>query len=331
MPNVLSQEEIDALLEGLSDGKIETKVVSTPPEGIVTYDLASQDRIIRGRMPTLEMTNEKFARIFRGTLSSILRKVVNVSTMSTDMLKFAEFMKTLPVPTSIHLFKMNPLRGNAIFIVESKVIFALVDLMFGGSGTSQYKVEGREFTPIENNLIKKIVLSALSDLENSWSSLADISISYMRSEINPQFAQIVPPTEVVVVINYELEIEYTTGIVSICIPYASLEPVKEKLLTGYQSESMEVDMIWQTRFKNYLLTADVDLVVQLGSTKISGRELLNLQEGDVIRLDQFADDPLTAFVEGVAKYKVFPGHRKGNMAGKIHDLIKKEDIEYGTK
>jgi len=148
MPNVLSQEEIDALLEGISDGKIETEVVSAPPEGIVTYDLTSQDRIIRGRMPTLEMTNEKFARLFRGTLSSVLRKVVNVTTMSTDMLKFGEFMKTLSVPTSMHLFKINPLRGNAIFIVESKVSFALVDLMFGGSGRSQYKIEGREFTPI---------------------------------------------------------------------------------------------------------------------------------------------------------------------------------------
>src|SRR3989337_1332153 len=153
MPNILTQEEVDALLRVISGGESETEVKDHhDPSEITTYDLTSQDKIIRGRMPTLEMTNEKFARMFRTTLSAMLRKVVGVGTMSTNMIKFGEFLNTLPVPTSLHLFRMDPMRGSAIFIMESKIIFTLVDIIFGGTGTTLYKVEGREFTPIENNL-----------------------------------------------------------------------------------------------------------------------------------------------------------------------------------
>ncbi len=332
MANILSQEEVDALLRGISGGEVETEVLDhAVSEGVITYDLTSQDRIIRGRMPTLEMLNEKFSRIFRGTMSSTIRKVVNISAMSTDMLKFGEFMKTLPLPTSMHIFKIDPLRGSALFVFESKIIFTLVDLLFGGSGTAPYKVEGREFTPIENNLIKKIVLSALSDLEAAWKALIDLKITYMRSEINPQFAQIVPPTDVVIVINYEIELEYTTGVMSICIPYSSLEPVREKLQAGYQSENMEVDKIWATKFKDYLMHADLEILVELGKTEISGKDLLNLQKGDVIRLNQFSSDPLTVFVEGIPKYRVEPGYHKGNVAGRITELIPKEGMNYGSE
>ena len=219
MSNILSQEEVDALLRGISGGAVETEAdVYHDPGEIMSYDLTSQDRIIRGRMPTLEMTNEKFARMFRTTLSSLLRKVIAVTAVSADMIKFGEFLKTLPVPTSLHLFRMEPMRGNAIFVVESKIIFTLVDIIFGGTGIEAFKIEGREFTAIENNLIKKVVLSALTDLEKCWKSLIDLKITYQRAEINPQFVQIVPPTDVVIVMNFEIEVEYTSGVISICIP-----------------------------------------------------------------------------------------------------------------
>jgi flagellar motor switch protein FliM len=260
-----------------------------------------------------------------------MRRVVSVTTMSTGMLKFGEFMKTLPVPASMHLFKMDPLRGSALVIFESKIIFTLVDLLFGGSGTAAYKVEAREFTPIENNLIKKIVLRALADLEVAWKTLLDLKITYLRSEVNPQFAQIVPPTDVVIVINFEMELEYTTGVMSICIPYSSLEPIRKKLQAGYQSENMEVDKVWAGRFKDYLMLAGLDIAVELGKAEITGKDLLNLQKGDVIRLNQFATDPLTVFVEGIAKYRVEPGYHKGNMAGRITELITKEGVNYGTE
>jgi flagellar motor switch protein FliM len=154
--NILSQEEVDALLRGISGGEVETELDDFQDESdVVTYDLASQDRIIRGRMPTLEMTNEKFARMFRGTLTSMLRKVTTVTATSTSMIKFGEYLKSIPVPTSMHLFKLEPLRGTALIIVESKIIFMLVDIIFGGSGKNAFKIEGREFTAIETSIIKK--------------------------------------------------------------------------------------------------------------------------------------------------------------------------------
>lgn len=333
MTNILSQEEVDALLRGISGGEIETeKDEYHEPGAVATYDLTSQDRIIRGRMPTLEMTNEKYARTFRATLSSILRKIITISAVSADMIKFGEFLKTLPVPTSLHLFRMDPMRGNAIFVMEPKIIFTLVDIIFGGTGTEMFKIEGREFTAIENNLIKKIVLSALEDLEQCWRPLIDLTVTYQRAEINPQFVQIVPPTDVVVVMNFEVEVEYTTGVISICIPYSMLEPIKEKLSAGFQSEQLEVDRGWTNRFKNGLIKSYVEIMVEMGKVSILGRDIANLKIGDVIQLEQYATDPLDIFVEGVLKYKGYPGVYKGNQAMQISQIVTgKEELEYGTE
>jgi len=333
MTNILSQEEVDALLRGISGGDIETETEEYhEPGAIIPYDLTSQDRIIRGRMPTLEMTNEKYARTFRATLSSILRKVISVTAVSADMIKFGEFLKTLPVPTSLHLFRMDPMRGNAIFVVESKIIFTLVDIIFGGTGTEAFKIEGREFTAIENNLIKRVVLSALADLEKCWKPLIDLTITYQRAEINPQFVQIVPPTDVVIVMNFEVEVEYTSGVISICIPYSMLEPIKEKLSAGFQSEQLEVDRGWSNRFKTGLMRSYVDIMVELGRVSIMGKDIVNLKKGDVIQLDHYASDPLDVYIEGITKYKGFPGLFKGNQAVQISEVITgKEDMEYGTE
>jgi flagellar motor switch protein FliM len=333
MSHILSQDEVDALLRGITGGDIETEIEEIrDPSEIISYDLTSQDRIIRGRMPTLEMTNEKFARMFRTTLSSILRKVVSVSAVSVDMIKFGEFLKTLPVPTSLHLFKMDPMRGSAIVVVESKIIFTLVDILFGGSGKEGFKIEGREFTPIENNLIKKIVENALQDLEKAWKALIDVKISYQRSEINPQFVQIVPPTDVVVVANFEVEIEYSSGIISLCIPYSMLEPIRDKLQAGFQSEQMEVDKAWINRFRRSLISSKVDLLVELGHAELDAREVINLKKGDVIPLEQYATDPLEVYVEGVAKYKAYPGIYKGSQAVQICEVISsKEGMDYGSE
>ena len=178
MSNILSQEEVDVLLKGLSGGEIDTdRTELGEPGDVLPYDLTSQDRIIRGRMPTFEMTTEKFARLFRLSLSSLLRRVVGVSALSVEMMKFGEFLKTLPVPTSLQIFRMEPLRGSAIFVVESKVIFSLVDILFGGSGQSSFKIEGREFTAIENRLIKRVVLSALADFEKAWKAIIELKVS----------------------------------------------------------------------------------------------------------------------------------------------------------
>jgi flagellar motor switch protein FliM len=283
-------------------------------------------------MPTFEMTTEKFARLFRLSLSSLLRRVVGVTALSVEMMKFGEFLKTLPVPTSLHIFRMEPLRGSAIFVVESKVIFALVDILFGGSGQSSFKIEGREFTAIENRLIKRAVLSALADFEKAWKAILDVKISHQRSEINPQFAHIVPLTDVVVVVHFEIEMEFSSGIVSVCIPYSMLEPVREKLQAGFQSDALEVDREWVNRFKDGLMSSKVELIVELGRSEVSGKEIVDLKEGDVIMLDRYRVDPLDIFVEGVQKLTAFPGVYKGSSAIQIAGTIQgKEARYYGTE
>jgi flagellar motor switch protein FliM len=333
MSNILSQEEIDVLLKGLSGGEIETdRTEQREPGDVLPYDLTSQDRIIRGRMPTFEMMTERFARLYRLSLSSLLRRVVGVSALSVEMMKFGEFLKTLPVPTSLHIFRMEPLRGSAIFVVESKVIFSLVDILFGGSGQSSFKIEGREFTAIENRLIKRAVLSALTDFEKSWKAILDVKISHQRSEINPQFAHIVPLTDVVVVVHFEIEMEFSSGIVSVCIPYSMLEPVREKLHAGFQSDALEVDSVWANRFREGLMSSRVELIVELGRSEVSGKEIVDLKKGDVIMLDRYRVDPLDIFVEGVQKLTAFPGVYKGNSAIQIAGTIQgKEARYYGTE
>ena len=334
MANILTQEEVDALLRGISGGEIETDLIKEPSDigEAMAYDLTSQDRIIRGRMPTLEMVNERFSRLFRTSLSSLLRKVVSFTTISIEMIKFGDFLKTLPVPTSLHLFKMEPLKGSAIFVVESKVIFTLVDIFFGGSGRDPYRVEGRDFSAIETNLIKRVILSALADLEKAWQNLIACKMSYQRSETNPQFAQIVPPTDVVVLINYEVEMEFASGTISLCIPYSLLEPVREKLQAGFQSDTLEVDMVWAQRFKENLMASRVEVLVELGRAEVTAKDVVDLQKGDVILLDQFAADPLKIFVEGILKFGGSPGVHKGNQAIKIVELNNKKEVhQYGAE
>jgi len=331
--NILTQEEVDALLRGISGGEIETESSDFhDPSEIMTYDLTSQDRIIRGRMPTLEMTNEKFVRMFRSTLSSMLRKITSVSAISTDMIKFGEFLKMIPVPTSMHLFKIEPLRGSALIVVESKIIFMLVDIIFGGTGKNSFKIEGREFTAIENNIIKKVVMSALGDIEKAWQSLINLKTTYLRSEINPQFVQLVPPTDVVIVCNFEIEVEYSSGIISLCIPYSTLEPLRDRLQAGYQSEHFEVDKNWINRFKTELFASKIDVTARLGNAQVHAGEIIHLKKGDVIPLDQFATDPLHMYIEGVLKFKGRPVIYKGNQAIQVtHIISTNEVIDDGTE
>ncbi len=325
MNKILTQEEVDALLRGISGGEIETEMEELrDPSDVVPYDLTSQDRIIRGRMPTLEMINEKYARLLRTTLSSLLRKVTSVSAISVNMVKFGEFLKTLPVPTSMHLFRMEPLRGTSLFVVEAKVIFMLVDILFGGSGRDMFKVEGREFTAIENNIIRRVVLNALAELEKAWRGLIELKMEYQRSEVNPQFVYIVSPTDVVVVVNFEVEVEYSSGMITLCIPYATLEPLREKLQAGFQSEQLEVDKGLVERFRKNILQAEVDLVVELGTTQIAAGDVVNFQIGDIIPLDQYAADPVRIFVEGVNKFDGYAGIYRGSQAVQITQIIRQE-------
>jgi len=318
MAKILTQDEVDALLKGMGGGEVETETDNSGnDEGITPYDLTNQDRIIRGRMPTLEIINDRFARFFRQTMSTALRKVIDISAFSIDMIKFGEFMRALPVPTSLHIFKADPLRGHAIMVIETKLVFNLVDSFFGGSGRGYIKVEGRDFTPIESRLIAKIIKMALEDLEKAWNPVHPLTLSYVRGETNPQFASVVAPTEVVIVIKFEVELEQTVGTLIICLPYSTIEPIRSKLYAGFQSDQLEVDTAWINRFIERVREAEVNMMVELGRTMVTGEDIMNLAIGDVIMLTHDVREPLEVKVEGVPKFKVFAGSSRGQKAVRV--------------
>jgi flagellar motor switch protein FliM len=318
MSKILSQDEVDTLLRGLTGGEVEAdSEILEDDSGIVAFDLSNQDRIIRGRMPVMEIINDRFARLATNALANSMRKRVDVNPISIDMSKFGDFMRSLPVPTSINIFKLDPLRGNAILVVDSRLVFALVENFFGGAG-SQPKVEGRDFTPIEQAIIQKVVKIALANLEEAWRPVHEVHVELIRSEINPQFAAIVPPSDVVVVVTFEVELENAIGSMIACLPYATIEPIRSKLYASFQSERLEVDHAWISRFKERLMETPVEVVVEFGKTQLSGRQLLSLKEGDIILLDTDAEDLLKAEVQGVRKFWGIPGNVKSNKAFQVH-------------
>jgi flagellar motor switch protein FliM len=325
MNKILNQDEVDALLRGLSGGEIEVEDDISADEGdIVAFDLANQDRIIRGRMPVLEIINDRFSRLSSNSLANSVRKRVDVNPISIDMSKFGDFMRSLPVPTSINIFKIEPLRGNAILVVDTRLVFALVENFFGGAG-SQPKVEGRDFTPIEQRIIDTVVRVLLTNLEDSWRPVHEVNIELVRSEINPQFASIVPPSDVVVVISFEVELENSIGSMLIALPYATIEPIRSKLYAAFQSERLEVDHAWISRFRDRLMETPVNMNVTLGNCELSGRQLLDLDVGDIILLDADEDDMLKAEVQGVLKFYGRPGVVKGN---KAFQIFKEEETHF---
>ncbi len=321
MSKVLSQDEIDALLKGVQSGDVETESQKDDGGGIKAYDLTSQERIVRGRMPGLEMINERFSRLFRNSISSIIMKFVDVSIQSVEMTKFSEFMKTIPLPSSINIFKMEPLRGYALFVIEAPMVFALVDFFFGGTAAPYEKSEGRYFTPIEQRVIKKVVDLILHDLSTSWQGITPIQPELVGTEMNPHFVSIVTPTEVVIRIEIHLEVENFTGKLYLCIPYSMVEPVKEQLYSGIQADKLDVNERWLSRLEDILLDSSITVVAEVGRTELTIGDLLNLEVGDVIHLGKSVTDKLLVSVEGVPKFKGVPGLSKGNQAIKIESFI----------
>jgi len=322
MSEVLSQGEVDALLRGVDTGNVEIET-DQPEEvtGVAPYDLTSQEKVIRGRLPTLDIINQMFSRLFRNTFSTMMRKPVDVATVSTDTLKFGDFLRTLPVPSNLHIFRMEPFRGHGLFIVESRLVYSIVDTFFGGDGTREAKITGRDFSSIENRLTKNVVLKALEDLEKAWKPVHSITPTYVRPEVNPQFAAIVPPSEVVLIIVFDIEVDSVSGTLTMCFPYNAMEPILPKLKAQFQSEEMEVDRVWLNRLKEELVETEVEIVAELGTTSMRLGKLMNMKVGDTLFLGKDVTDPLNLKVEGITKFKGFPGTSKGNKAVKIEEII----------
>lgn len=332
MSQVLSQSEVDALLAAVSEGEVAgSEEGAGGAEGeekdervVVVYDLTSQDRIIRGRLPQLDVIYEKFMRSFRVSLSSALRKIATLNHASTDFLKFGEFINTLPMPTCMSVLRFNALRGSALLVIESKLAYALVDSFFGGAERPYSKIEGKDFTAIELQIIRKVVDLGIGDLEEAWSSVEKIDCSFVRTEINPQFVGIVPPTDIVIASTFDVELENANGIITLVIPYSTIEPIKQKLSSGFQVESDQTDKkLWTSTIEDQLLGTEVDMRVDLGQTEISLDDLMQLKTGDVISLDQDSTGELDLQIENVKKFKCYYGIHHGSVAVQVTRPINK--------
>ncbi len=341
MNQVLTQSEVDALLNAVAEGNTEVTPgagstnaaaggggvsadgspwdsLGEPPEAEVTpYDLTNQDRVIRGRMPTLDIIYERFIRLYRISLSNALRKIATISIISTDLLKFGEFVNTLPIPSCMCILRFESLRGPALLVFESKLAYALVDSFFGGTDRPYTKIEGKEFTRIELSIMRKVMDLALKDLEEAWAPVHRADISFLRTEVNPQFVGVVPPSDVIISTTFEIELENASGTIALVIPYSTIEPIKNKLNASFQNESDRTDKEWALKLETHLRGSEANITVNLGMATITVGDLINLNVGDIIPLSQDADGELDVLIEGVPKLKCFLGSSRGNRAVQV--------------
>jgi flagellar motor switch protein FliM len=318
MNPILSQDEVNALLKGVQAGDIDTESAKKKAVSDVRhYDLSSQERIAIGRMHGLKLANERFARFFRNSVFTLIMKSVDISTHNVEIIKFGEFMETISFPSSINIFKMEPLKGYALFVIEAQLVFAFVEFFFGGSSTQHVKAEVKHFTPIEHGVTKKMVAVALNDLSTAWKEIIPIRPERVGSEINPQLVTIVAPGEIIIKIEMHIKVEDFIGKFSLCIPYSMIEPVKDKFCSVIQAEKVDVDQKWIATLKEIIMDSPVEVTAELGTAEITFGNLMNLDTDSVINLRKSPSDESVIKVEGVPKFRGMPGYSQGNQAIKI--------------
>lgn len=336
MAQVLSQDEVDSLLQAVNEdgdsgsgidllgGELEgSGAVDDVDANIQSYDLTNQDRVIRGRMPILDIIYERFIRQFRVSLSNSLRKISTISMISTDLLKFGEFVNTLPIPSCMCIMRFNELRGPALIVFESKLAYAIIDSYFGGTDRPFTKIEGKEFTSIELSFMRRVMDMAISDLEDAWAPVHRIDAQYSRTEINPQFVGVVPPSDVIITTTFEVEFESASGTIMIMIPYSTIEPIKQKLASSFQADNDVVDTLWTRSMQEHVHHAEATAIVKLGETEMTIGDLISLQVGDIIPLSQEISGELDLEIEESKKMKCLIGTYKGNRAVQITRRIEK--------
>ncbi|EJM41985.1 flagellar motor switch protein FliM [Pseudomonas sp. GM33] len=317
--DLLSQDEIDALLHGVDDGLVQTENAGEPG-AVKSYDLTSQDRIVRGRMPTLEMINERFARYTRISMFNMLRRSADVAVGGVQVMKFGEYVHSLYVPTSLNLVKIKPLRGTALFILDAKLVFKLVDNFFGGDGRHA-KIEGREFTPTELRVVRMVLEQAFVDLKEAWQAIMEVNFEYINSEVNPAMANIVGPSEAIVVSTFHIELDGGGGDLHVTMPYSMIEPVREMLDAGFQSDLDDQDERWVNALRQDVLDVDVPIGATVARRQLRLRDILHMQPGDVIPVDM--PEEMIMRANGVPAFKVKMGSHKGNLALQVIEPIER--------
>lgn len=323
---ILSQDEVDALLQGITGESQKLEQEEQASGGVRDYDLANQERIVRGRMPTMEVINERFARNVRVGLFNLIRKSPEVSIGGIKVQKYSAFLREIVVPTNFNVVAVRPLRGSGLIVCDPSLVFAVIDALFGGVGKFHTRIEGRDFSATELRVILRLVEVIIAEYRKAWQGIYPLELEYQRSEMQPQFANIATPSEIVVATSFTLEIGETSGSVHFCIPYATLEPIRDVLYSSMQGDSTEPDRRWVNLLKHQIQDATVELVVELAKAPATVEQLLSFKPGDFIELD--LEPVVQAKIDGVPVLDCHYGTSNGRYSIKVEQLLSSSDLSW---
>ncbi|WJF90463.1 flagellar motor switch protein FliM [Paraburkholderia bonniea] len=318
----MSQEEVDALLKGVI-GDSETHSESAEKPGVRPYNLATQERIVRGRMPGLEIINDRFARLFRLGIFNFMRRTAEISVGVVKVQKYSEFTRNLPIPTNLNLVHVKPLRGTSLFVFDPDLVFFVVDNLFGGDGRFHTRVEGRDFTLTEQRIISKLLNLVFEHYTAAWKSVRPLQFEFMRSEMHTQFANVATPNEIVIVTQFSIEFGSTGGTLHICMPYSMIEPIRDVLSSPLQGEAVDVDRRWVRVLSQQVQAAEVELTADLAHIPATFDQILNMQVGDVLPVD--IAEHIVAKVDGVPVMECGYGIFNGQYALRVQKMISAAD------
>ncbi|SAI71229.1 flagellar motor switch protein FliM [Bordetella ansorpii] len=316
----LSQDEVDALLAGVTGESENATPAQSEADGTRAYDLSSPDRVVRRRMQTLELINERFARGMRNVLLNFMRRSADISVGAIRIQKYADFERNLPVPSNLNMIQMRPLRGTALFTYDPNLVFLVIDSLFGGDGRYHTRVEGRDFTNTEQRIIRRLLNLTLECYGRSWEPVYPIEFEYVRSEMHTKFASITGDNEVVVVTPFHIEFGATGGDLNICLPYSMIEPVRDLLTRPLQETALEeVDQRWTQQLSKQVRSADVQVAAEFGRIPSSIGELMRLKVGDVLPID--VPQTVTAHIDGVPIMECGYGVFNGQYALRVQNML----------
>ncbi|MDY6941634.1 MAG: flagellar motor switch protein FliM [Pseudomonadota bacterium] len=324
---ILSQDEIDALLNGVEDGAVDTESEPPPVDGEVRpYDLSNQERIFRGRLPTLEMINERFVRLFRTGMYNMLRRYTQVTAEKVQIRKYGEYISGLLMPTSLNMVRVHPLHGTALFILDPKLVFTSVESFFGGDGRFPIKVEGRDFTPSENRVVQLVLNRAFADMAEAWAPILALKHEFLQSEMNPSFANITTHNELVVISVFQIEVEGFSDIgeLHVTMPMTMVDPLRQLLEAGVQADRNTVDDLWATALQEEIKDASVAISSTLASADLTLRDVLELRAGDVIPIE--LPELVSVIAEDVPVLRGKFGVFRGSNAIKIVEKVERREL-----
>jgi flagellar motor switch protein FliM len=319
----LYQEEVDALLEGVTGESQKTGEEAAEHGEVRAYNISSQERIVRGRMPTMEIVNERFTRNLRVGLFNFIRRSPEISVGPVTVQRYSAFLRELAVPTNFNIVAIRPLRGSGLIVCEPALVFGVIDTLYGGIGKFQTRIEGRDFSATEQRVINRLVDVITSEYKKAWKGIYPLELDYQRSEMQPQFANIATPSEIVISTSFQLEIGDITGAIHFCFPYSTLEPIRDVLYSSTQGDSIEVDRRWVTVLTREIQAAEVTLVAELARADATVGQLLEMKKGDFIELDR--EPRIQATVDGVPIFECQYGTHNSKYAIRIDKALRGND------